>query len=150
MGTLNQLADSTWILQKSELDYAQKHANAFVIDPSKLEGWKTAKKELIEGDFDVFKDGTVKILNTPGHTPGHQSLQIKLPKSGVVILSGDLVHQKSSVNPFKVPTFNTDRADSLASAARIKTLLKNTHGRLIIQHDKQDFAKMPKFPNYME
>jgi len=150
MSNLDQFPNSTWILQKAELDYAQKNSNPFIVDASKLKSWKTAKKLLITGDYDVFGDGSVIILNTPGHTPGHQSLLLKLPQSGVVILSGDLFHQKASYEPVRVHVFNTSRADTSASVDRIKTLLKNTHGRLIVQHDEDDFENLPKFPEYLD
>ena len=50
----------------------------------------------LEGDYDVFGDGSVTIIATPGHTPGHQSLLVKLPKTGALVLSGDAVHFKSN------------------------------------------------------
>ncbi len=50
----------------------------------------------IDGDYDVFGDGSVLILKAPGHTPGHQSLEIKLQKNGTVLLSGDLYHLRDS------------------------------------------------------
>ncbi len=150
MGSLNQLSKATWIVQKSELKYAQSHPNPFVIDASKLSSWKTAHKIMITGDYDVFGDGTVKILNMPGHTPGHQSLELKLPQAGVIILSGDAFHQRASFEPLRVPTFNTSRAETMASADRIKTLLKNTNGRLVVQHDMQDFEGLPQFPEYLD
>ncbi len=105
---------------------------------------------LISGDYDVFGDGSVKILNTPGHTPEHQSLLLRLSQNGVIILSGDLFHQKTSYEPLRVPVFNTSRANTIASADRIRALLKNTQGRLIIQHDAHDFEKLPKFPEYLD
>jgi N-acyl homoserine lactone hydrolase len=46
----------------------------------------------LDGDRDVFGDGSVTVLSTPGHTPGHQSLLVNLPKTGAVVLSGDAVH----------------------------------------------------------
>jgi glyoxylase-like metal-dependent hydrolase (beta-lactamase superfamily II) len=42
----------------------------------------------LEGDYDVFGDGSVTLISTPGHTPGHQSLLVKLPKTGALVLSG--------------------------------------------------------------
>lgn len=150
MGNLNQFTQSTWILQKAELKYAQTHPNPFVIDATQLSSWKTAHKIMISGDYDVFGDGTVKILNTPGHTPGHQSLGLKLPQAGVIILSGDQFHQRASIEPLRVPVFNTNRADTMASADRIKRLLINTKGRLVVQHDAHDFEELPKFPEYLD
>jgi len=149
MSGLDQFSHSTWILQKKELAYAKTHPNPFVIDASTLTGWKTAHKIMIDGDYDVFSDGTVQILSTPGHTPGHQSLMIKLPQTGVIIISGDEFHQRSSFEPLRVPAFNTSRADTMASADRIKGLMKNKNAHIIVQHDMQDFEELPKFPNYL-
>ena len=57
----------------------------------------------LEGDHDVFGDGSVTILATPGHTPGHQSLLVQLPKTGALVLSGDAVHFKSNWDNRGVP-----------------------------------------------
>lgn len=149
MGNLNQFPKATWIVQKAEINYAQSKPTPFVIDASKLEGWKTANKMLINGDHDVFGDGSVKILSTPGHTSGHQSLQIKLAHAGVVILTGDLFHQRTSYKPLRIPAFNTSRAETLASVDRINILLKNNKARLVVQHDMHDFEGLPKFPEYL-
>lgn len=150
MSGLDQFPKSTWILQKAELNYAKTNPNPFVIDASKLKSWKTAQKTIINGDYDVFGDGTVQIIYTPGHTPGHQSLKLKLPQAGVVILSGDEFHQRSSFEPLRIPVFNTSRADTMASADRIKVFLKNTNGRLVVQHDAHDFKELPRFPEYLD
>ena len=58
----------------------------------------------LEGDKDVFGDGSIMIISTPGHTPGHQSLLVKLPKTGAVLLSGDAVHFKSNWENRGVPS----------------------------------------------
>jgi N-acyl homoserine lactone hydrolase len=150
MGTLDQFPKSKWILNEAELKYAKTRPFAFVIDPSTLKNWKTVHKNIINSDYDVFGDGTVQILSTHGHTPGHQSLMIKLPQSGVVILSGDEFHQRASFEPLRVPVFNTSRADTMASADRIKGLIKNNNARLVVQHDSGDFEKLPKFPGYLD
>ena len=59
---------------------------------SDFDGLRNSKTQLLEGDHDVFGDGSVMLLFTPGHTPGHQALFVNLPKTGAVILSGDLYH----------------------------------------------------------
>lgn len=150
MGALDQFPHSRWILNEAELKYAKSHPNNFVIDASTLKSWKTVRKTIIDGDYDVFGDGTVQIINTPGHTPGHQSLMLKLPQAGVIILSGDEFHQRSSFEPLRIPVFNTNRAETMASAERIKGLIKNSNAHLIIQHDSHDFEELPKFPNYLD
>jgi N-acyl homoserine lactone hydrolase len=105
---------------------------------------------MIDGDYDVFGDGTVRILKAPGHTPGHQVLEVRLSKSGTVILSGDLYHLSANREFKRVPVVNTDRSDTLASMDRIEKIAKNTHARVIVQHDPQVFDSLPKPPAYLE
>jgi glyoxylase-like metal-dependent hydrolase (beta-lactamase superfamily II) len=99
-------------------------------------------------DKDVFGDGTVIMLRTPGHTPGHSSLLVKLSQMGPVILSGDAVHFHENVDSDGVPSFNYDRAQTVASLERIKKILANLKGTLIIQHDARDVSKLPEFPAF--
>ena len=149
-GNANEFPDSVWILNKAELAWALVLPPPGGVLPETWSAYKSAKNETIEGDYDVFGDGTVMILRTPGHTPGHQALKLKLQKSGTVILSGDLYHLRANRLFKRVPVYNTDRADTLASMSRIETILRNTHGRLIVQHDPKDFQGLPKPPGYLD
>ena len=96
-------------------------------------------------DLDIFQDGSVVMLNMPGHTPGHHALLVRLA-SGPVMLSGDTYHFAEQVARRGVPPFNTNRADSLASMDRFDRLARNLHARVIIQHEPADVAKLPAFP----
>ena len=102
-----------------------------------------------EGDLDVFGDGSVVAYFLPGHTPGHMALLVRL-KIGPVLLSGDVVHGHDTLALKAVPTFNTDRAQSLASMERFEKLAKETGAKVIIQHEPQDIAKLPAFPKAAE
>src|SRR5262249_50698167 len=110
--------------------------------------WLTGggKVEPQSGDKDVFGDGSVIILRTPGHTPGHQALLVKLKDKGPVILVGDAVHFHENYDTNGVPTFNVSRADTLASMDRIKALAKAQRATVVIQHDARDVSKLPAFP----
>jgi len=105
-----------------------------------------ANVEKISGDHDLFGDGSVVMLDLPGHTPGHHGLLVRLPKHGAVLLSGDVVHLRENLESAGVPSFNTDRAQSLASMDRFSKLARNLGATLIIQHEEQDVAKLPVFP----
>jgi glyoxylase-like metal-dependent hydrolase (beta-lactamase superfamily II) len=113
-----------------------------------FEGWIKGenKVEPLPLDKDVFGDGSVIVLRTPGHTPGHQALLVKLPQMGAVILSGDAVHFHENWDTGGVPAFNYDRAQTVASMERLKGLVKAQKAKLIIQHDARDVGLLPVLP----
>ncbi|MEK1932755.1 MAG: N-acyl homoserine lactonase family protein [Pararhizobium sp.] len=131
-------------------DLAQFKADPlpFAVDPSFIKPWLdgTSKVDPILGDRDVFGDGSVVILSTPGHTPGETSLLVRLEKTGPVLLSGDVVHFEEQFANRGVPTFNFDRADSLASMERLTGITTSLKAVLIVQHDASDINKLPAFP----
>jgi N-acyl homoserine lactone hydrolase len=102
----------------------------------------------LEGDRDVFGDGTVTIISTPGHTPGHQSLLVKLPKTGALLLTGDAVHFKANWEGRVVPGANFDKDKTAASMTRMADVLAQNKGQIWINHDKpqRDAGKLsPQF-----
>jgi glyoxylase-like metal-dependent hydrolase (beta-lactamase superfamily II) len=102
----------------------------------------------LEGDRDVFGDGSVTIFSTPGHTPGHQSLLVKLPKTGAVVLTGDAVHFKANWDNRGVPAMNFNKDQTQASMQKISDTLTKEKAQLWINHDKvqRDGLKMsPEF-----
>jgi N-acyl homoserine lactone hydrolase len=86
------------------------------------------------------------MLDTPGHTPGHHSLLVKLKEMGNVLLTGDLAHFRENYESNGVPTFNTNRAETIASLERFKKIATNLKATVIIQHDERDVSKLPAFP----
>ena len=101
-------------------------------------------------DHDVFGDGSVTILATPGHTPGHQSLLVKLPKTGALVLSGDAVHFKSNWENRGVPSNNTDKDQTLASMQRIADVLAKEKAQLWINHDKAQRDSLKIAPEFYD
>ena len=110
----------------------------------------TGKLEALPGDKDVFGDGSVVILNTPGHTPGHHSLLVRLKDKGAVLITGDLSHFQENYANNGVPGFNFHRGDTLASLDRFKTTATNLKATVIIQHDARDVGKLPAWPSFVK
>jgi 3-oxoacid CoA-transferase subunit B len=102
--------------------------------------------EAVTGDKDVFGDGSVVMLDMPGHTEAHHSLLVRLPRSGPVLLTGDLYHFAENRATGGVPGFNTSRSLTMASMARFEAIARNLHARVIIQHEPADIPKLPAFP----
>ncbi|MBX3561675.1 MAG: N-acyl homoserine lactonase family protein [Sphingomonas sp.] len=97
-------------------------------------------------DHDVFGDGSVVMLNLPGHTPGHHGLLVRLAGGRNILLSGDQLHFLEQIGNAGVPPFNTNRADTLASTVRLLAIADSLEAELIIQHEPADIAKLPAFP----
>ena len=149
-GNAGLFPSSTWLVNRLELAWALSEPTPFGVSAENLAAAKTVKKELFEGDRDVFGDGTVRILSAPGHTPGSAVLMLKLKTAGTVVLSGDLYHTPDNHQFHRVPAFNTSRAETLASFERVDAIVKRTKARLVIQHSPAAFAKLPAFPAYLE
>jgi N-acyl homoserine lactone hydrolase len=149
-GNANLFAQSTWIVNQNELNWGLSAPKDSGVATDTWSAYKTAKTVMITGDHDVFGDGKVRILKAPGHTPGHQVLELQLGKTGTVVLSGDLYHLKANRQFKRIPVVNFERADTLASIGRIETIVKNKHARLIVQHDPQEFDALPKLPAYLD
>jgi N-acyl homoserine lactone hydrolase len=145
----NDYAGSTWLVQRAE------RAAMFSAQAQTTPAFPTyralANSPVIElaGDHDVFGDGTVVIKSTPGHTPGHQSLFVKLPVTGGVVLTGDLYHYAAERTLKKIP--NNDNAErTQASRAAIDEFLQRTGAQLWIQHDIGANARLKKSPLYYD
>jgi N-acyl homoserine lactone hydrolase len=104
----------------------------------------------LEGDRDIFGDGSVTILSTPGHTPGHQSLLVKLPNTGAVVLSGDAVHFRSNWDNRGVPAINFSKEQTLASMQRLSEILTTEKAQLWINHDKAQRDSLKMSPDFYE
>lgn len=147
----NDFAGATWIVQKAERDYMFQEKPQGIIQPSHYDRLKGAKTRILDNeDLDVFGDGTVVIKSTPGHTPGHQVLFVRLPKTGPVVLAGDLYHYPEEITTGRVPGFEFNAEQTRASRAKLQTFLKETGAKLWIEHDIATHAPLPKPPGFVE
>jgi N-acyl homoserine lactone hydrolase len=138
-GAANRFAKAKWIVQKSEMDFitSEEIKNNPFYDVNSFSSLET--KEIINGDYDVFGDGSVIIKSMPGHTPGHQVLFLDLPNEGPIVLSGDMYHFKENRQSGIVPQFNHDIKQSSKSIEDFETFVESRNARVIIQHDLNDF-----------
>jgi glyoxylase-like metal-dependent hydrolase (beta-lactamase superfamily II) len=148
-GQVDSFPKSTLLIGAKEWEAISAPKPAQGVNFKPFEHWikGEGKVEPQATDKDVFEDGSVIVLRTPGHTPGHQSLLVKLAQMGPVILSGDAVHFRENYDSDGVPWFNFDRAQTVASIERIKKISSNLKATLIIQHDARDIGKLPAFPD---
>ena len=140
-GNVAMFPQSTLLVQKAEYDWPGPTGPRF-------------KPELrvtkLEGDRDVFGDGSVNVISTPGHTPGHQSLLVRLAKTGAVVLSGDVVHFKDNWDNRRVPDINFDKEQTSASMKRLAEILEKEKAQLWINHDKAQRDSLKLSPAYYD
>ena len=147
----NAFAAATWIVQKAERDFMFSDKPQGIIQPAQYSALKDAKTKLLnDEDFDVFGDGAVVVKSAPGHTPGHQVLFVKLPKTGPLVLAGDLYHYPEERTTGRIPTFEFNAEQSKASRAKIEAFIKQAGAQLWIEHDIATHAKLPKAPAFVE
>ena len=143
VGNVDMFPDSMLLIQKAEFD------SAFA--PDKKPPFKAERPmRKLEGDLDVFGDGSVTILSTPGHTPGHQSLLVHLPNTGWVILTGDAAHFKDNWDNKRVPSMNTSAEQTQASLKKLEDLMVQKKAQLWINHDKPQSQSQKRSPQFYD
>ena len=147
----NSFAGSTWLVRKVERDRMFSDTPIPRSDPANYASLKDSKTILIEKDeYDVFGDGTVVIKATPGHTPGHNVLFLKLKKTGPIVLSGDLYHYPEERTLRRLPVAEFNRDQTAASRAELEKFLEKTGAQLWIEHDIIGNARLKKGPDFYE
>jgi glyoxylase-like metal-dependent hydrolase (beta-lactamase superfamily II) len=148
MGNAALFADSTWIVDADERAWMFREEARAAEEFALVAPLESLEPRSIEGDadFDVFGDGSVTIIQAPGHTPGHTMLLVRLPNAGPVLLTGDMYHLAETRERRLVPTFNVDRAQTLASMDKVERIAAETGARVIRQHVPEDFDALPAFP----
>lgn len=148
-GNANYFKSATLIMQEKEYDTAFNTDNKpFNYDDYKeLEDSKVMK---LNGDYDLFGDGTIQFISTPGHTAGHQSLLLELEETGSILISGDIAYYQENYQNKGIPTFNTDKEESSASIEKVRQLVKKKNAQLWIQHDAANFETLKLSPNYYQ
>jgi len=145
-GNANDYASATWLVQEAERDFAFRPGQ----DTSSYRALADARATVLHGDHDVFGDGVAMLISTPGHTPGHQSLLVKLPHAGAIVLSGDLYHYPEERAAKTFPGFELDRAKTAASRDAVDALIERLHAQLWIEHDILGYARLKKAPAYYD
>jgi len=143
VGNVDMFPKSTLLIQKAEVDWA-------FADGKQPPFAKDRPIKPLAGDLDVFGDGSAVILSTPGHTPGHQSLLVHLPKTGYVVLTGDLAHFKDNWDNDRVPSMNTSADQTHASHAKVVKVLADRKAQLWINHDKPTSVGQKHSPQYYD
>jgi N-acyl homoserine lactone hydrolase len=149
VGAADAMAGAHVLIQRAEWETAFGDEPGFV-DASLFGRLKDARMTLLDGDHDVFGDGRVQLISTPGHTPGHQVLLVDLENTGPILLSGDLYHFRESRALRRAPLFNFDANQTFDSMDKVEALLEARGATLWIEHDKALADTLRMAPEYYD
>jgi glyoxylase-like metal-dependent hydrolase (beta-lactamase superfamily II) len=142
VGNVDMFPQATLLVQKAEYEWAGPNNT-----PRFPPGQPAIKAD---GDYDVFGDGSVMLIATHGHSPGHQCLLVKLPKTGAMLLTGDAVHTKANWDNKRAPIQNFNHAQSLQALDRMAEVLKQNNAALWIGHEPTEVPMRKYAPAFYE
>jgi glyoxylase-like metal-dependent hydrolase (beta-lactamase superfamily II) len=148
VGNANDYAGSTWLARKAEYD-VMFGASANATARKGYDALAKARIQYIDGDHDVFGDGKVVLMSTPGHTPGHQSLYVKLARTGGVVVSGDLYHYTAERTKGLMPP-REQTLETPASRKKVEEFLSRSRSQLWIGHAIDWYQNAVKAPGWYE
>lgn len=150
IGNSSYFSKAKWYVQEAEFDamfgpdYAQY---GFVPDL-----YKTMRDNLVVvtgEEYDIFGDGSVTIFSTPGHTPGHQSLLVRMAEREPVMLSGDVAHFWDNFCCRRVPQMNVNESRTKESMDKVDAIIHAESAELWINHDWEQNQKIPHAPYWI-
>jgi N-acyl homoserine lactone hydrolase len=155
IGNVALFPDAEILIQRTEYEWIHggngpnENVNQLMALARRLIG-SPKHMRLIDGDLDVFGDGSVTLISTPGHTPGSQSLLVHLKNSGFIVLSGDVVHLEENFAKSRVPSLNTDKQASIESMEKIRQIIKTYKAIMFINHDKKQTDGLKLLPDFYD
>jgi N-acyl homoserine lactone hydrolase len=146
-GALGHFPQASVIVQAKELDAAR------AADPPEARGYVRADFEqqglrwqTIDGELDLFGDGAIRLLPTPGHSAGHMSLLLELEATGAVLLTADAADNLSQWEGRTEPRVLSSRADAGASLERLRAVADATGALLVFGHDAENWSRLEHAP----
>jgi N-acyl homoserine lactone hydrolase len=136
VGNLDLFGGATVLLQQAEYDAGfGPHAEALTLIPETYAALDREQVQTVDGDHDVFGDGSVVLVALPGHTPGHQGLLVDLPDAGPILLATDIAYSARDYADGAVRKSNVDLEQSAESIETAKRIERECGATVWLHHD---------------
>ena len=151
-GAVGHFPNAEYVVQRRELEYAytphwfQKPAYIRA-DFDRDVNWVFLDAENDDG-YDIFGDGMIKTLFTPGHAPGQTSLVVTLEETGPVILTSDACYTRDHYNNEALPGLLHSAADCASSVQKINRAVDSLGATVVTGHDPDEWPQFKKAPEY--
>jgi len=150
-GYMHAFPNAKFLIMANELRYAYwpdpDRRGVFIFDdivPTRNFNWIE-----LDSDLDMFDDGSLNMLKTPGHTPGECSLYVRLPNRKILLV-GDTIHLRAQIDTGATMPLDTDPTQAALSIQRVKALRDLHEATIWISHDPEDWAELPHAPTSIE
>ncbi len=155
-GGIRFFPNAEFILQRAELETAMPPAlGLFYPEPyrdARMDGTladPVRSVRLVEGDTDLFGDGRIMMISTPGHVPGHQSLLVRLDRTGDVLITADACNDKGQLDNTVIPAGTWKPELSRRSLGRLRELGEKS-AMTIYGHDPEQWPTFKHSPDYYD
>jgi len=153
-GNVSQFPNATLVVQNDEMKAAWWPDVGYSIYyiPGDFADTKNYKLIRLEGNFDLFNDRSIEIIRAPGHTPGSQFAVVRLPKTGTVVLTSDVVYLKESLEKNLIPPIPGTWSPTLMyeGYAKIRHVRDAENASIFFGHDPEVFKATKQAPDYYE
>ncbi len=151
-GAIGRFPRAEHIVQRIEYEYAYNpdwfSAAAYIradFDRPNL-SWRFLGGEYTD-HFDLFGDGVLRMIFTPGHSPGHQSFLVTLPNSGPILLTVDAAYTIDHWEDRALPGLVTSSVDAVHSVAKLRKIAADANALLVAGHDPDLWRTFRKAPS---
>jgi glyoxylase-like metal-dependent hydrolase (beta-lactamase superfamily II) len=147
VGNAGRFSGARVVMQKLEHDAAYgPDAERLTYMPETYAAIDRSAIQVVEGEHDVFGDGTVVMHPLPGHTPGHQGLRVALPHSGPILLAADIAYSRADYVEGAVRPANVDHDQTRASIETAKAM--EADGTIVwLHHDLEAEREIRQAPD---
>lgn len=151
-GAVGRFPRATYFVQRLEYDYARKpdwfSRGAYIKADFDRPGvdWKFLGGEYTD-HFDLFGDGAVRMIFTPGHSPGHQSFLVRLPNTGPVLLTIDAAYTRDHWEERALPGLVCSSVDAVHSVKKLRRIAEDTGALVVTGHDPDGWAGYQHAPH---
>lgn len=154
LAVVHQFPNATVLATRSEFEYA--HAPDWYIAPAYIaadyvkDGIPWSLLDPTDDGFDLYGDGVVRLWQTPGHSPGHQSVEVTLPGSGSILLTIDAVYTLKHWQEEAVPTLLTSMVELVRSVQKLHRIGERSQSTLVTGHDPDAWPTFRKAPEFYD
>ncbi|HEY3598345.1 MAG TPA: N-acyl homoserine lactonase family protein [Paraburkholderia sp.] len=154
-GSVGRFPNATHVVQRAEYEYAFTPdwyaSGAYCRKDFDRPGLKWQfLNGLADDELDFFGDGTLKVIFSPGHSPGHQSFLVTLPNTGPMLLAVDAAYTFDHWNEQALPGFASSMVDAVRSVQKLQGLVQRTGAQVITGHDPDAWPKLRRAPQWYD